>query len=249
MTLVRSALFNLAFFGWTTLACLTALPVVALFMRREAMHGLARTWAKVNLALLRGLCRIDHEIVGRENLPDGPCILAAKHQSAWDTMVFHTFLDRPCFVLKRELLDIPLFGLAIRRAEMLPIDRAGGAKALKAMVAEARRRLEAGRRIVIFPEGTRVPPGRHRRYLPGVAALYQALGVPVVPIALNSGLFWGRRSFRKAPGRIRLEILPPIAPGLDRQPFTAELERRIEGASRALLPAPDQAAADEESGG
>ena len=238
MTWVRSALFNLAFFSWTALACLTALPVVILFMKRDAVHGLARFWSRVNFVLLRVLCRIDHEIVGRENLPEGPCILASKHQSAWDTMVFHHILDRPCFVLKRELLGIPLFGRALSRTQMLAIDRAGGAKALKTMVAEARDRLAEGRRIVIFPEGTRVAPGDHRRHLPGVAALYQALDVPVVPVALNSGLFWARRSFRKKPGRIRLEILPPIAPGLARKAFTAKLEDRIEGATRALIAAP-----------
>jgi len=161
-------------------------------------------------------------------------LIAAKHQSAWDTIIFSILLWDHCFVLKQELTRIPLFGWYLTRAGLIPVDRSGGAAALKKMVADARRAAEAGRPIVIFPEGTRVAPDAHRPYHPGVAALYSQLEVPVVPCALNSGLFWGRRSFAKRPGTITLEFLPAIPPGRPRKTFLAELEQAIEGRSRAL---------------
>jgi 1-acyl-sn-glycerol-3-phosphate acyltransferase len=235
MIAIRSLLFNAVFFGWTTVMSVLAFLALLLGSRSQAVHGFARVWSHVVFALLRGLCGLDYRIRGLENLPEGPCILASKHQSAWDTMIFAHLVHNPCFVLKQELLQIPFFGWVIRRAGMVAVDRAGGTSALKRMVADARRRLAEGRSIVIFPEGTRVAPGAHRPYLPGVAALYAALGVPVVPIGLNSGLFWSRRSFLKRPGRILLELLPPIEPGLRRRDFMARLEAQVEGASNRLV--------------
>jgi 1-acyl-sn-glycerol-3-phosphate acyltransferase len=149
-------------------------------------------------------------------------------------LVFAHYLHYPAYVLKRELLYLPLFGLYLLRAGMIPVDRRGRASALKRMLAAAKRRREEGRDLLIFPEGTRVAPGQHQAYQPGVAALYGHLDLPVVPVALNSGLFWGRRSFNKKPGTITLEFLPAIAPGLARKVFMAELETRLEGASRRL---------------
>src|SRR5690606_21388864 len=146
-------------------------------------------------------------------------IVAAKHQSAWDTMAFYWVLDDAAYVLKKELLSIPLYGWCARKARMIGVDRSGGAKALRAMVEQAQNCLAEGRPIVIFPEGTRTAPGRRSAYHPGIAALYTRLGVPVVPVALNSGLFWGRRSFIKQPGRIVVQFLPPIPPGLERRAF------------------------------
>jgi 1-acyl-sn-glycerol-3-phosphate acyltransferase len=235
MTGLRSLLFNIAFFCWSAIISMVAVPSI-LVTRSPALGGtFARSWAVGVFALLRVLCGVDYRIRGLENLPDAPCIVAAKHQSAWDTMVFTLLLDNPSYVLKRELLQIPFFGWALAKSRMVPVDRAAGAKALKRMVAEARSRLAEGRSIVIFPQGTRVTPGAHRPYLPGVAALYRALGVPVVPVGLNSGLFWGRRSFLKKPGRILLELSPPIAPGLPRREFMKQLEEQVEGASNRLI--------------
>jgi len=235
MTALRSLLFNIAFFCWTAIISAVAVPSI-LATRNSATGGtFARAWSVGVFALLRVLCRVEYRIRGLENLPDTPCIVASKHQSAWDTMIFSLLLDNPSYVLKRELLKIPFFGWALAGSRMVPVDRAGGAKALKHMLAAARSRLSEGRAIVIFPEGTRVEPGGHQPYLPGVAALYQALGVPVVPVGLNSGLFWGRRSFLKQPGRILLELSPPIAPGLPRREFMRRLEDRIEGASNRLI--------------
>jgi 1-acyl-sn-glycerol-3-phosphate acyltransferase len=160
-----------------------------------------------------------------------------KHQSAWDTLVFALLLDRPAIVLKQELLNLPLFGWYMRKCRMIPVNRKGRAAALKRMAADARDRAAAGRPILIFPEVTRMAPGQRRPYQPGAAALYGALGLPVVPVALNSGLFWGRRSFHKRPGRIVVEFLPPIAPGLPRREFMQELQERMEGASQRLAAA------------
>jgi 1-acyl-sn-glycerol-3-phosphate acyltransferase len=149
-------------------------------------------------------------------------------------LVFALYLHHPAYVLKRELLYLPLFGLLLLRAGHIPVDRAGRAAALKSMVNAGKIRRDQGRDILIFPEGTRVKPGQHKPYQAGIAALYGALDLPVVPVALDSGRFWGRRSFNKKPGVITLEFLTPIRPGLPRKAFMAELEKRLEGASRRL---------------
>jgi 1-acyl-sn-glycerol-3-phosphate acyltransferase len=235
MTALRALLFNLAFFSWTSLVCLIRLPPALTIFDAKDVHAVLRLWARGTFALLQTLCGIDYRIRGREFLPPSPCIIAAKHQSAWDTMIFSLLFDQPCYVLKRELTLIPLFGWGIRRSGMVAVNRSGGPKALKQMVADAQQRLREGRHIVIFPEGTRTAPGQRRPYHPGVAAIYRELGVPVVPVALNSGLFWGRRSFMKYPGRILMEFLRPIAPGLERRAFMKSLEQSIEGASQRLL--------------
>jgi 1-acyl-sn-glycerol-3-phosphate acyltransferase len=232
MTALRSLLFNGFFYGWTALCVVVGLPL--LLGPRRGIYYLGRAWAHPILAALALLCGLRHEVRGRENLPPGAVLIAAKHQSAWDTIIFSILLWDHSFVLKRELLWVPLFGLFLARAGLIAVDRQGGARALKQMVAAARTAAGLGRPIVIFPEGTRVAPDQHRPYQPGVAALYGQLGLPVVPVALNSGLFWRRRSFLKRPGTITLEFLPPIAPGLPRKIFLARLEEAIEGHSRAL---------------
>ncbi len=232
MTALRSLLFNGFFYGWTALCVVAGLPL--LLGPRIGMYYLGRAWAHPILAALALLCGLRHEVRGRENLPPGAVLVAAKHQSAWDTIIFSILLWDHSFVLKRELMWVPLFGIFLARAGLIPVDRQGGSRALRKMVAAARRAAAAGRPIVIFPEGTRVAPGQHRPYQPGVAALYGQLGIPVVPVALNSGLFWRRRGFLKQPGTITLEFLPPIAPGLPRKAFLARLEEAIEGRSRLL---------------
>lgn len=234
MTTLRSLLFNSFFFTWTALLSVFAVPPAALFFPSRAIHVIGRIWSRATFFMLRVLCRIDYEIRGLERLPHGTCIVASKHQSAWDTMIFAHLFHEPSFVLKQELVRIPFFGRALLEAGMIPVDRAGGGQALKKMVAAARRCVADDRSIVIFPEGTRVAPGQHRPYHPGVAALYRQLDLPVVPVALNSGLFWGRQSFIKWPGRIVLEILPPIPPGLPRREFMNRLEQQVEDASNRL---------------
>jgi 1-acyl-sn-glycerol-3-phosphate acyltransferase len=232
MALLRSLLFNLAFYLWTALVLILCLPFLLLPYR--ATYWFGRIWVRVTLGLLGLTVGLRHRIVGIEQARRGQAIYAAKHQSSWDTLIFALLLDRPAYVLKRELLYLPLFGAFLLKAGHIPVDRAGKAAALKRMLTAAKARRDQGRDILIFPEGTRVAPGQHKPYQPGVAALYGALDLPVVPVALNSGLFWGRRAFGKKPGVITLEFLPAIPPGMPRKAFMAELERRLEGASRRL---------------
>ena len=235
MAALRSLLFNLGFFAWTLAIVVLGLP--CLLLPHRFTYRLGAFWVRVSLALLRRLVGLGHRVVGLENRPEGAAIYAVKHQSAWDTLVFALLLDEPAYVLKRELTWIPFFGWLLLRAGMIPVDRAGKASALRRMIGAARRTAAQGRPLLIYPEGTRTAPGEHRPYQPGIAALYGQLGLPVVPVALNSGLFWVRRQFVKRPGTITVEFLPAIPPGLPRKAFMAELERRLEVGSARLADA------------
>lgn len=233
MLVLRSLAFNLAFYLWTVLMVVGYAWTLALPPRH--LIAAQRRWAAGVNWLLRKLAGVEVEIRGPRPRP--PCIVAAKHQSAWDTMIWHAELDAPAIIMKRELLAIPIYGWMCRHSGMIPVDRKGGAKALKDMLERAQQAVAEGRPIVVFPQGTRTPPGlpvEKRPYQPGVAALYRATGVACVPVALNSGLFWPRRAFLRRPGRIVLEYLEPIPPGLDRKRFEAELVARIEGATARL---------------
>lgn len=233
MVYLRSLLFNVFFWCWTGLLLTLCLPL--LVCRPIVMYQVGYVWARVSLSGLRVLCGLTHEIRGQENIPSGACIIACKHQSAWDTLIFALLTRQPAIVLKRELLRIPLFGWFLARAAMVPIDRSGGISTLKAMIATAKKRAAEGRAIVIYPEGTRTAPGDKRPYHPGVFAIYKDLNLPLIPIALNSGLFWRREAFLKQPGRILLEILPALPSGLPRKEFQKRLENDIEGATRRLI--------------
>jgi 1-acyl-sn-glycerol-3-phosphate acyltransferase len=235
MTTVRSLAFNILFAVWTGIVFLISLPT--LLMPRRAVWAMGRLWVRGSLLLLRAIVGLGHRVAGAEHRLAGPAIYAVKHQSAWDTLVFPTLVDMPAYVLKQELIRVPLFGAYLKRCGMIPVDRQGRATALKRMLAAARAAVAAGHPILIYPEGTRTPPGERRPYHPGVAALYGDLGLPVVPVALNSGLFWGRRSFHKKPGTITIEFLPAIPPGLPRKAFMEQLQERLEGASARLATA------------
>ncbi len=232
MTIFRSLIFQILFYLWTLVSCVFTLPV--LLGPYKWIAFVAHVWLKGSLFLLRVCCNLRFEVRGWENLPKGPFFIASKHQSMWDTMVFHMLVGNPAFVLKRELLRIPVYGWYLRGHKMIAIDREGGGGALKKMVAEARRYAHSGRTIVIFPEGTRTAPGQSHPYHSGVGLLYSSLDIPVVPVALNSGLFWGRLKFIKNPGVITLEALPVIEPGMDRRAFTKLLQEQIESASERL---------------
>src|SRR5271165_3118573 len=233
MIRTRALAFNFAFFAWTAIAGTIGLPF--LIAPRSATMRFGRFWAQGVLVLLRVIVGLDHEIRGLDRVPRGGCIVAMKHQSTWDTLILPIVLGDPACVLKRELLFVPFYGWYMARAGSIAIDRKAGAAALRRMVAAARPAAAEGRPVVIFPQGTRATPGERLPYQPGVAALYQALALPLVPAAVNSGLFWGRRSFLKRPGRIVLEFLDPIPPGRPRRRLMAELEQRIETATAALL--------------
>lgn len=233
MILLRSLLFNLAFFLWTACLGIAALPMVV--APRRWVMAFGSWWSGTVLWLARGIAGIDYELRGAEHLPPGAVIVAMKHQSAWDTLATPVLFRYPAIVAKRELFWIPCYGWYARRAGMIPVDRGAGAAALKRMVQHARAVVAQGRPIVIFPEGTRTAVGASRAYHPGVAALYSQLELPVVPVAVNSGLFWSRRSFLKHPGKIVVEALAPIPPGLERRQFLRELHARIETATARLV--------------
>lgn len=234
MTLLRSLLFNLYFYSLFAVMALAGLPLLALPWRWTVVYG--RLWVRAVLLGLRVICGLDHRVEDRNHLPDGPCLVACKHQSAWETLVLPILLLRdPSCVLKQELLNLPLFGWYLKHTRHIPIDRTGGAKALRQMIAKAKEAAAEGRPIVIFPEGTRTAPGEQADYHVGVAALYKALDLPVVPVGLNSGHYWGRKAFYKHPGRITLRFLEPIPPGLPRESFMARLRDSIEGASAELM--------------
>jgi 1-acyl-sn-glycerol-3-phosphate acyltransferase len=230
---IRSALFNFLFFGWTTIVVVVALPL--LLMPERVMVVYARYWALSVLGLLRLVCGLSHRMVGREKVPDGGTVVASKHQSAWDTLAYFAMFDTPTYILKQELLSIPLFGWCLMKAGMIAVDRKGKAAALKKVIAHGERSLAEGRTIVIFPQGTRVKPGVAAPYQPGTAGLYTQLNATENPVELDSGRFWPRRSFLKYPGTITVEFLEPIAPGLPRAQFMRVMEERIETGSQRLL--------------
>lgn len=233
MTFLRSAVFDFAFYLWTALLCLVALP--ALLMSQRAAAAISQVWAVGSLSLLKLIVGLSYEVRGIENLPEGVVIVALKHQSAWETIALWVLLKNPAIVLKQSLARIPVFGWYMKKGRAIVVDRDAGPKAVRPMLAAARSAMADGRPIAIFPEGTRTEVGVRRPYQPGVAVLYMQLGLPIVPVALNSGLFWGRRSFLKRPGRIIVEFLPPIKPRLDRRRMLHELERRIEDATAVLI--------------
>jgi 1-acyl-sn-glycerol-3-phosphate acyltransferase len=233
VTLVRSLAFVTMFYLVTGLFLVIGSPLL-LGPRKWAMaglrlHGLTCIW------LLRVIAGTRLEIRGREGLPDGPFLVAAKHQSAWDTFGLIPLFNDPAVVLKAELAHIPLYGWFCRKFEHIIVSRERAAVALKRMLATAKERASEGREILIFPEGTRSPPGAPPDYKPGIVALYEALAIPCVPLALNSGLYWPRRSLLRYPGTIVVELLDPIPPGLDRRTFRSLLETRIEDASNRLI--------------
>ncbi len=233
MTWLRS----LVFLAVTVIAMLVvgivASPLLA--FDRPRAGRVTRWFSRFEVAVLRMIAGLDLEMRGLDTLPDGPFLFAAKHQSAMETYALTARLPQACFVLKQEILQVPVAGWFVTAMDVIAVDRRGGTSALKSMVTQARAVVAQGRSVVIFPEGTRVAPGELQRYHPGVAALYTGLDIPVVPVALNTGLFWRRRGFLKHPGRAVIAFLDPIPPGLERKAFMAELETRIEGGTRALL--------------
>jgi 1-acyl-sn-glycerol-3-phosphate acyltransferase len=231
--LVRSLLFNVLFYVNIIARMTVALPTILL--PRRFLLGVLRRYSRSSLWLLRVTCGVTVEWRGREKIPEGACIVACKHQSFWETFALFEVLRDPTYVLKRELMWLPLFGWLARKARMIPIDRGARVTSLARMTAATRREIADARQIVIFPEGTRQAPGAAPRYMPGVAYLYSEIGLPCVPVALNSGLFWPRRSLLRFPGTVLVEVLDPIPPGLDKRAFLAQLRSVIEEATTRLV--------------
>jgi 1-acyl-sn-glycerol-3-phosphate acyltransferase len=233
VVIVRSILFNILFY--LNLVVLLLVALITLALPRRAVLKMAETWGRVSVWLLRVVCGTKVELRGLENLPKGALIVAAKHQSTWETFALLKLFDDFTFIVKRELMWIPIFGWLMRRGGMIPVDRGAGSKVLETMTARARQEIRSGRQLIIFPEGTRRAPDAEPRYKYGVARLYSEVGVPCVPVALNSGLFWPRRAFLRLPGTIVVEFLPPIMPGLDKDAFFSRLQNDIETATARLI--------------
>jgi 1-acyl-sn-glycerol-3-phosphate acyltransferase len=232
-SMARSLLFNVLFFVTTTLFVVIGSPF--LFTPRSWAMAALKVHARFELLLLSVIVGTKIEVRGRENIPEGPFLVASKHQSAWETFALIPIFRDPALLMKRELFWIPFHGWFSYKFQMIPVDRDKGPAALRRMLSEARKRIDDGREIIIFPEGTRRAPGAPPDYKTGIVLLYDALGVPCLPVALNSGLFWPRRSVLRRPGTIVVEILPAIPPGLPKAEFLRRLETVVEGSSNRLL--------------
>lgn len=233
MLVIRSLVFNFLFY--VALIGLVLIGLPALFINRFAVFYLALLWAKVTFWLMRVICGTHVEFRGLENIPPGACIIAPKHQSIWEVFGLPPFLTDFTFILKRELTWIPFFGWYLARADLTAINRARGAAALAQAKAAASAALAAGRQLVIFPEGTRRPAGAPPQYKFGVAHIYMDNSVPCVPVALNTGMMWARRSFLRRPGTIIVEFLPPIPPGMDKNSFYKLFCDQLERASDRII--------------
>lgn len=229
---VRSILFSVFFFLWTLVPA--TLFVWVVLLPQKKVNKVIKVWQTVATESARILAGINYVVKGREHIPEGACIIAAKHQSAWETCVLHVLFNDPAIVLKKELTHIPVWGWFAKASGLIPIDRKGGAKSLAVMKKAATDAVADGRKIVIFPQGTRVKPGTHKPYKVGVASMYQDLKIPVVPMALNSGLFWPKGAFLKRPGTITIEFLPVIPAGLARSEMMRRLESSLEATSDRL---------------
>lgn len=224
---VRSWIYFFAFLAWTVFSAVVYLPL--LITQRTALVAV-RLWVGGIMVLARLIVGITCRIKGREHLPAGPIIVAAQHQSSFETYRMFTALERPIFILKRELVWIPLIGWYMQRAGFVPIDRGAAAGAMRKMLRETKAALDAGRQVILYPEGTRVPVGETYPYRPGIAALYAYLKAPVIPMALNTGYFWGKTRILKMPGEIVFRFLPALPGDLDKDAFMSELRQRLESA-------------------
>jgi 1-acyl-sn-glycerol-3-phosphate acyltransferase len=234
MVVIRSVLFNLAFYIVTAVMLVASAPVF-IFGSQNAGMTVVRNWAKVCVFLHDKLAGGAMEVRGAENIPTGAAMVAAKHQSSFETFALIPLLRNPTIVMKKSIRWFPIFGQYTVKTGMIHVDREGKTAALRALSERAREEAGKGREIIIFPEGTRRPVDAPPDYQTGIALLYRTLNVPVVPVALNSGLTWPRRSFLHQPGKIIVEFLPAIPPGLDSRTFLMRLQDVIETASRRLV--------------
>ena len=226
--LARTLLFNILFYVTFIVLAVVLAPTMLLPLRY--IWFVPKVWARISLWLHRTICGIGEDLSGLDNIPDGGLLVACKHQSAWETMRLVTLFPKPTFIFKRQLRWAPLFGWYLIKFGQIPVDRGKRSKALQDMAAIASERIAQGHQVIIFPEGTRRPPLAEPKYKYGVAYLYEKLNAPCLPIALNSGLFWPRRTFAHRSGAVTLKILPAIPPGHDTDTFQAELQDAIESA-------------------
>jgi len=232
MLVIRSLVFSILFYGFFAVSAVAAAAIS--IVSPKHLPPFARFWSRAWLSLYRVICGVSYEVQGMENVPKGGCLLAMKHQSVWDTCALFAIFDRPVYVLKSELMFIPFFGWALARLGCIPVKRGTGKSALDTMVRGTGIALAQNKQVVIFPEGTRTVVGQPRSYKTGISHLYTALEVACIPVALNSGTLWPRRSFLRPPGVIRVEVLAPIPAGMDRKEMFELLVATIEEVSDRL---------------
>lgn len=237
MLIFRSTVFALGL--WLSILLYVPLVAIGAMLPNRFQHLLLGSWSGWVIWWLALTCGLRHQVEGQENLPPGNAIVMSKHQSAWETIALQRYFPNPCWVLKRELLWIPVFGWGLALTRPIAIDRKAGRKAMKQVLQQGRQRLEDGRWVIIFPEGTRVAPGIRKRYNMGGALLAQKTGYPVVPVAHNAGSFWRRRGFIKYPGTIRLVIGPAIpTEGKRADEINAQVEHWVETTMERIAPVP-----------
>jgi 1-acyl-sn-glycerol-3-phosphate acyltransferase len=229
--LLRSWIYFFAFLVWTVGVAIICLPLLA--SRRATVFSI-RTWVRGIKTMARVICGITFHTEGRENIPSGPCIVAAQHQASFETYLMFLEFQSPVFVLKRELIFIPVIGWYMQRAGLVHVNRGAGASAMRKMLREAQAAVDTGHQVIIFPEGTRAKPGASVPYKPGIVALYTHCDAPLIPMALNTGHFWGKTRILKRPGEIVFRYLPAMPRDLPREEMLAELRRRIDAASAEL---------------
>ena len=232
---LRSLAYNVLFYLLLVFWLIVAIPTFV--MPPAAIRAIARLWSRQSTWLLRVVCNVKVEYRGIEKIPKGPLVVASKHQSMWETVALLQIFDQPLYILKRELTLIPFFGWYLIKAGMISVDRRAGGRALLKMVRQAADEVRHGRQLIIFPEGTRRPVDAPPDYKPGVAQLYASSRVSCVPVALNSGLFWPRRTFMRYPGTLVVEFLDLLPPGLPRDEFLTQISVTIEDATRRLIEA------------
>jgi 1-acyl-sn-glycerol-3-phosphate acyltransferase len=230
---VRSLIYNVLFYALLVFWILVALPTFV--MPPRAFMAVAKAWARSSVWLMRVVCNTKTEYRGREKIPAGPLIVASKHQSMWETFALMQFFDAPLFIYKRELAWIPFFGWYLKKSKMIGVDRSGGMRSLMDMARRAPKEVQSGRQLIIFPEGTRTAVEAAPDYKTGVGQIYVNSNVPCLPVALNSGLFWPRRTFLRYPGTLVVEFLDPLPAGLNRKDFAARMSAVIEEATDRIV--------------
>lgn len=230
---LRSLVYNVLFYLLLVFWLIVAIPTFV--MPRAAILAISRAWARSSIWLLRVVCNVNVEYRGLERLSQGPLVVASKHQSMWETFALLQFFEQPLYILKRDLLWIPFFGWYLSKCGMIGVDRSAGGRALIAMARRAGEAVKHGRQLIIFPEGTRRPVGAPPDYKPGISQIYAQSGVACLPVALNSGLFWPRRTFLRYPGTLVVEFLEPLPPGLPRREFMTQLEAAVESATDRIV--------------
>jgi 1-acyl-sn-glycerol-3-phosphate acyltransferase len=230
---LRAILFNIAFFGITALWVILGVP--CLLLGRKIYHPYIMGWFGTVALLERTILGLNYRLIGTENLPPAPYIVAMNHQSAWETLKLFKLFPHAAIVMKKELTEIPFWGRFAKATDPLPLDRSAGKEALNGLIDYAKRTvIDQQRPIVIFPQGTRVRVGEKKPYKAGIAKIYEALQLPIVPVAHNAGVFWPKNSFFKRGGIVTVQILPPIAIGLTASNAMAQIEQTLETQSTIL---------------